>query len=233
MNTYPQTQQGGFPQPQTQMGTIPQTQPQQGGFPQPQQQQAQQAFYTFATPINTAEVEMTGRGTLPDGEYVVMIDHQEVKTTKAGNGRYISMQLEVQTGDYKNRKIFANYNIENPNPVAVEIAMNELGMIAKCVGLPTLQNTADLMGKPFIVRTQVKNDRVEIVEYKPAGGVMQQAPIQQPSPVQSAPMAQPVAQQTQPAQQPAPQPQQPQPMAQQPAPPQPINQVDPADNIPF
>ena len=54
--------------------------------------------------FNINQVEDNDQGSfspLPEGEYLAQIIESDVKTTKAGNGRYISLKYEVMDGSFK------------------------------------------------------------------------------------------------------------------------------------
>jgi hypothetical protein len=59
---------------------------------------------------------------LPRGDYTAMITDSVVKTTKAGNGEFIALTIEIIDGSYSGRKIWDNLNVKNPNPTAENIA---------------------------------------------------------------------------------------------------------------
>lgn len=63
----------------------------------------------------------TGFGALPNGEYQVVAKAGELKTTKAGDGKYIKVEFEVIDGAFKGRKLWEQYNVANPNEVATNI----------------------------------------------------------------------------------------------------------------
>jgi len=113
---------------------------------------------------------------LPAGEYPVSIDEAELKTTKAGTGRYVRLALTVIGEQYAGRKIFANINIKNPNQQAEEIGQRDLAAIAIAVDLMAVQDTTDLLGKQMIVKVKVKpgdgqyGPSNEVRAYKPLNG---------------------------------------------------------------
>ena len=62
----------------------------------------------------------------PVGDYKAVITESEVKETKAGDGQYLNLRIEIIEGEYQGRIIFVILNLWNPNPKAVEIANREL-----------------------------------------------------------------------------------------------------------
>ena len=95
---------------------------------------------------------------LPKGTYSAQIVKSEIKNTNAGTGKYIKLEIAVISGECKDRKIFANLNIENPNPQAVEIAQKELATLCRAVNVINLRDTNQLHGIPFMISVRIIAD---------------------------------------------------------------------------
>jgi hypothetical protein len=67
---------------------------------------------------------------IPAGKYTLRCNEAEVKDTKAGTGRYIKCQFKTE----ENRVVWHLFNIENPNPKAVEIGLGQLKRFLKGAG---------------------------------------------------------------------------------------------------
>jgi hypothetical protein len=126
---------------------------------------------------------------LPPGNYYVTVEKAEVKATKAGNGHYIKLQLSVLDAQYKNRKLFDNINIDNPNKDCVEIGLRQLASLGIALGMGSIADTDQLLGYHCIAKVAVKDGANVVKAYS---AIEQQAPVQQP--VYVAPMQQPVYQ---------------------------------------
>jgi len=118
--------------------------------------------------------EKTSTEPLPAGQYQCEIKGADVKDTKAGTGKYISLDLCVNDGQFANRRIFGNINVRNPNPVAEEIGRAQLGELMRAVGLAKLSDSDQLIGCVLQVKVNVKKDdqygdRNEIKSFKSAG----------------------------------------------------------------
>lgn len=114
--------------------------------------------------FNPAEVPADDRsfGALPAGKYPVVVTESEIKQTKNNDGTYLDCTLEVIEGDGKGRKLWAKFNLQNPNAEAVRIAQRQLADMALAVGHQgELRDSADLHYKPLIAR----------VEFIPSGTV--------------------------------------------------------------
>lgn len=97
---------------------------------------------------------------LPAGEYPVVVTDTEIKPTKEGTGKFVKVTHQVVDGPYNGKFIVNNINIQNPNPVAVEISKKTLAKIEKALGLPVggLQNHEQMRGVPVRVHLTVKQD---------------------------------------------------------------------------
>jgi hypothetical protein len=131
---------------------------------------------------------------IPAGVYDVVVVNSEKKTTKAGTGAFVELEMQILNGPYQNRKLWDRLNLWNPNDKAVAIARGTLSAICRAVGVLAPKDTAELHGKPLSCTVVVKKDddgnpTNEVKGYKPRGGG-QQARVPQANP------AQPVTQQT-------------------------------------
>jgi len=126
-------------------------------------------------------VEPGGFDVLPAGEYDVCIVSSVVEPTKAGNGKFLKLELQVLNGPFQNRKIFDRLNLWNPNQQAVTIAQGTLSAICRAVGVLTPQDSSELHNKPLRCRVTVRKseeygDGNEVKRYMPRNaGPAQQA----------------------------------------------------------
>lgn len=118
---------------------------------------------------------------IPVGEYVVQITDSDVKPTKSGNGHRLELTFEVIDGEFKGRKVWANLNLDNPNPKAVEIAQRELSAICHAVGKLQVVDSQELHYKPLVIRVDIEErdgygPRNVIKAYKAVAGGVGNAP---------------------------------------------------------
>ena len=112
------------------------------------------------TSFNINEVEPMGTfEPLPADWYKCVISAAEQRDTKAMDGSYLMLTIEVIEGSYQGRKIFDRLNLQNKNPVAVDIARRSLASIAKAVGVDP-QDSADLIDIPLMVKVAVREARL-------------------------------------------------------------------------
>ena len=92
---------------------------------------------------------------LPAGYYVAQIVNSEVKPTKTPGGARLNLQFKILQGDFAGRVTFGGYNVQNANPVTVNIAMEELAELSRAVGVPVWNDTQQLHGIPFNLKLKV------------------------------------------------------------------------------
>jgi len=89
---------------------------------------------------------------VPSGEYVAQVVKSELKPTKAGNGRYLELSIQIMDGPYKGRMLWDRLNIDNPNETAVLIAQQQLSALCHAVGVMQPRDSVQLHNLPFMVR---------------------------------------------------------------------------------
>lgn len=113
---------------------------------------------------------------IPPGWYVARITEATVKMTKAGTGKYVAVRYDITGPTHQGRVVFGNLNISNPNPTAEKIGREQLSDLMRSLGLPTLQDTDQLIGGICQIKIGVEagegqyKDRNEIKGWKVADG---------------------------------------------------------------
>lgn len=128
---------------------------------------------------------------LPAGWYTATISGAELRTTKAGNGQYISVGYTITGPTHEGRMVFGNINIQNPNPKAEEIGRQQLGDIMRAIGLTSVSDTDQLIGGHLQVKLSVRKseeygDSNETKGFKAVSGGSP-APATQAKPAAAAP----------------------------------------------
>lgn len=95
---------------------------------------------------------------LPAGWYLATIHSAEVKATKAGNGQYIKLRYDIVGGEHASRVVFGNLNTKNASEKAQEIGRQQLGELMRAIGLPTIQDTDQLVGGVLEIKLSVRDD---------------------------------------------------------------------------
>ena len=113
--------------------------------------------------FNADEVEVVDDdfSPLPPGNYPVIVESSEFKETRAGNGKFLLLQLMVIDGKGKNRKLFDRLNLENPNPQAVEIAKKQLASLCRAMGKQKIADSSELHDNPVVARVEIQKGYID------------------------------------------------------------------------
>jgi hypothetical protein len=125
-------------------------------------------FSVDSLPVSTSNFEP-----LPEGWYNAAITGAEVKSTKAGDGKYIACKYTITGPTHQGRVIFGNLNIKNPSTKAEEIGRQQLGEIMRAIGLATVRDTDQLIGGNLGIKLSVKTGEYagnEVKGFKALGG---------------------------------------------------------------
>ncbi len=85
--------------------------------------------------FDTNEVDDLDFELLPAGTYRFAVIDGDVKKTKAGTGQYVAIALQVLGGPHNDRRLFDNFNIENPNPQAQNIGRAQFKRFLAAFGI--------------------------------------------------------------------------------------------------
>lgn len=78
---------------------------------------------------DTAAEPSAGFDTMPEHECVAQVIESDCKLTSKGDGEYISLRWQILDGEFKNRILFSNFNIRNPNAVCQQIGNAEFAAV--------------------------------------------------------------------------------------------------------
>lgn len=81
---------------------------------------------------------------VPDGWYEVVSSGTREKPNKSNAGHHVEVTFTVIGESYNGRKVFANYNVDNPNTTAQKIGLGELKRFAAAAGVERMSDLADL-----------------------------------------------------------------------------------------
>ena len=93
---------------------------------------------------------------LLNGDYLCIISTSEMKPTKAGDGAYLELGLEVIEGPFQGRKLWDRLNLNNPNETAVKIAKGTLSAICRAVGVLKPTDSCELHDIPLVVKVSCR-----------------------------------------------------------------------------
>lgn len=127
--------------------------------------------------FNAAEIEPNApREVISPGDYKAVITGSEERPTKAQDGSYLLLRVQIIEGPHQGVNLTDRLNLNNPNQTTVEIANRTLSAICRAIGVMTPRDSTDLHDKPLMVRVTVKpadgkyQASNEISGYAPVGG---------------------------------------------------------------
>lgn len=107
---------------------------------------------------------------IPNGTYLARVMSAELRDTKAGTGKYINCTIVIVGGEFDGRRLWERFNVENPNPQAVEIGMQQLKSMMLASGLAeekcVIKDVTDLEGMSFGIVVGVKEDQNVIKRFE-------------------------------------------------------------------
>lgn len=128
---------------------------------------------------------------IPNGDYLCIITTSEMKPTKAGDGAYLELELQLIEGPYQGRKLWDRLNLNNANETTVKIAKGTLSAICRAVGVLQPTDSCELHDLPLVARVACrKRDDTEeltnvIKSYKKRDAVAA-TPASSPAPAKAA-----------------------------------------------
>lgn len=113
---------------------------------------------------------------VPSGWYPAVVTKEEQKPTGKPGGKRLALEWTILDGEFKGRKVFDGFNLENKNPIAAEIGQKQLSALCHATGELVLKDTAQLLDKAHelkvgLVSAYGENAKGERTPYGQAGNV--------------------------------------------------------------
>jgi hypothetical protein len=90
---------------------------------------------------------------LPNGVYQLEIEASDVVPTKAGNGTVLKTTMVViAPEEYKGRKLFSTFNLENANSQAQEIGQRQFASLCRAIGVDAVEDSEELHFRAFTAK---------------------------------------------------------------------------------
>ena len=115
---------------------------------------------------------------MPAGWYRGKIEESDIKPTNAGTGKYVWLQIRIVGPTHANRVVFDQINVVNPSETAMQIGRRQLANLARAVGVPRFDDTAQLHGKVLEVklkinRSQEYGDKNQVAAYRAVNDMLE------------------------------------------------------------
>ena len=133
---------------------------------------------------------------LPPGPYDMIIVKSEVKSTKAGTGHYIELEMHVLGGEHSGRRHWERLNVNNPSKAAQDMAQAALGALVKACGFNNIEDTEQLHDLTFVAHVEIDrkdSTRNSIRGYDSSMPQVQAPPLPRPAAPPTAKTARPWA----------------------------------------
>ena len=114
------------------------------------------AFLDEEFSVDTLPVGNNNFEPLPEGWYNATITGAEIKSTKAGDGKFIAVKYTITGPTHQGRVVFGNLNIKNASTKAEEIGRSQLGDIMRAIGLAKVTDTDQLIGGNLGIKLSVR-----------------------------------------------------------------------------
>lgn len=96
------------------------------------------------------ETEQRDYTELPNGIYRLEVEASDVVPTKAGDGVILKTTLSVlEPEQFKSRKLFNTYNLENKNPTAQKIGQEQFASLCRAIGETSVDDSEHLHFRAF------------------------------------------------------------------------------------
>lgn len=105
--------------------------------------------------VNAEELESTFEP-VPAGQYNVIITDSSFDNNKNNTGKVLILTYQIMEGPFKDRKIFENLNLINPNKQAEEISKKALNSIGVALGFNKVEDSVQLHNKMLTIEVTVK-----------------------------------------------------------------------------
>lgn len=90
---------------------------------------------------------------LPNGVYELEVEASDVAPTKDGRGTILKTTMTVlRPEECAKRKIFNNYNLENPSAQAQEIGRKQFAALCRAIGVSEVEDSEELHFKAFTAK---------------------------------------------------------------------------------
>lgn len=110
--------------------------------------------------VNELPVSESNFEPLPAGWYIASITQADVAPTKSG-GQMIKLRWDILGPTHQGRVVFGNINIQNANPEAQRIGLEQLNQLLTAAGIVDLDDTDQLISVTVQIKLSVKESEYQ------------------------------------------------------------------------
>lgn len=107
--------------------------------------------FNFANEQKAIEEQMNNFAPIPEGVYTVRIEEVTEKQTRNG-GIMIAIKERITEGQFRNRVVFQNINVQTSSEVATRIGRETMFKVFIATGVPSNADTIKLTNKTMQVK---------------------------------------------------------------------------------
>lgn len=107
--------------------------------------------FNFANEQKALEEQMNNFAPIPEGVYTVRIEEVTEKQTRNG-GIMIALKERITEGQFKNRVLFQNINVQNSSEIATRIGRETMLKVFIATGVPSNADTIKLTNKTMQIK---------------------------------------------------------------------------------
>lgn len=107
--------------------------------------------FDFVNEQKALEEQMNNFAPIPEGVYTVRIEEVTEKQTRNG-GIMIALKERITEGQFRNRVLFQNINVQNSSEIATRIGRETMLKVFIATGVPTNADTIKLTNKTMQVK---------------------------------------------------------------------------------
>ena len=113
--------------------------------------------------VDDAPVSENSYDLIPEGWYQVEITKSELKDTKDGTGKLISLGYKITGQSSAGRLVFGNINVSNKNTEAERIGREQLGALMRAVNVANINNgqVNVFIGTQLLIKVGIKAQQTD------------------------------------------------------------------------
>lgn len=88
---------------------------------------------------------------IPSGRYRAVIVDSITRRARSGDGRFLQLAFQIDSGEHRDRVIWARLHLDSRSRTTVRIAEAELAAICRAVGREVISNSSELHDTPLMI----------------------------------------------------------------------------------
>ena len=116
----------------------------------------------FNTAIAIADIDMEDQySPIPAGDYTAVAQEVDIRDTNAHTGQYLNLKIAITGPEHAGAVVWDMINFLNGSEQAQKIGRRQLGHLMEATSIEVLEDTNQLLGKPFGIHVEIEPARGE------------------------------------------------------------------------